>query len=376
MEKIRMADLHGQYLRHREEIDNAIQEVIETTAFIKGPDVQLFQDELSAYMGTSHCIACGNGTDALQIAMMALNLQPGDEVITTPFTFIATIEVISLLRLKPVLVDVDPDTFNMDPSGLERVLTKKTKAIVPIHLFGQTADMNKILDFARRNGLFVIEDNAQAIGADYQLSDGSTRKAGTLGTIGCTSFFPSKNLGAYGDGGALFTDDDRLAEKIGAIVNHGMRKKYHYEYVGVNSRLDTLQAAILRVKLKHLDEYNSARQEVAAAYDNAFEAITGVQVPARNPDSEHIFHQYTLKVEEALRDPLKASLEEQGVPSMIYYPAPLHLQKAYSDLGYREGDFPITEALCKKVLSLPVHTEMKKDQLEHIIASVTNFFNQ
>ncbi len=376
MEKIRMVDLHGQYLRHKEEIDNAIQEVIDTTAFIKGPDVQHFQDELSTYMGTSHCIACGNGTDALQIAMMALDLQPGDEVITTPFTFIATIEVISLLKLKPVLVDVDPDTFNIDPAGLEQALSKKTKAVVPVHLFGQAADMNRILDFAKRNGLFVIEDNAQAIGADYRLSDGSTRKAGTLGTIGCTSFFPSKNLGAYGDGGALFTDDDRLSEKIGAMVNHGMKKKYHYEYVGVNSRLDTMQAAILRTKLRHLDEYNTARQKVAAAYDKAFAAINELQIPARNPDSEHIFHQYTLTVKKELRDQLKAHLQEQGVPSMIYYPVPLHLQKAYSDLGYREGDFPITESLCKKVLSLPVHTEMKDDQLEHIIASVDNFFKQ
>jgi UDP-2-acetamido-2-deoxy-ribo-hexuluronate aminotransferase len=376
MKKIEMVDLHRQYLRHSEEINRAIQEVIDSTAFIKGPDVQLFQQELAAYMDVNHCIACGNGTDALQIAMMALDLQPGDEVITTPFTFVATIEVISLLRLKPVLVDIDPGTFNLDPSKLEQALTDRTKAIVPVHLFGQAADMNSILEFAAGNNLFIIEDNAQAIGADYQLTGGTTRKAGSLGDIGCTSFFPSKNLGAFGDGGALFTNDSDLAQRIGSIVNHGMTRRYHYDHVGVNSRLDTIQAAILRVKLKHLDEYNSARQKVAKAYDEAFSGIAELKTPQRNPDSEHIFHQYTLQVEVGRRDALKNDLNSKEIPAMIYYPVPLHLQKAYAGLGYGVGDFPIAEELSEKVLSLPMHTEMESDQLETIISAVTNFFNQ
>ena len=376
MKKIEMVDLHRQYLLHSEEINNAIQEVIDSTAFIKGPAVQQFQQELAAYMDVDHCIACGNGTDALQIAMMALDLQPGDEVITTPFTFVATIEVISLLKLKPVLVDIDPGTFNLDPSKLDEVLTDCTKAIVPVHLFGQAADMNSILEFASRNKLFVIEDNAQAIGADYQLTNGTTRKAGSLGNIGCTSFFPSKNLGAFGDGGALFTNDSGLAQKIGSIVNHGMTRRYHYDHVGVNSRLDTIQAAILRIKLKHLDEYNSARQEVAKAYDEAFSGISGLKIPQRNPDSEHIFHQYTLQVEEGRRDALKDYLNSNEIPAMVYYPVPLHLQKAYAELGYGVGDFPIAEGMSEKVLSLPMHTEMDSDQLEAIISAVTNFFIQ
>ncbi len=371
-----MVDLHRQYLRHSEEINSAIQEVIDSTAFIKGPAVQQFQQELAAYMDVGHCIACGNGTDALQIAMMALDLQPGDEVITTPFTFVATIEVISLLRLKPVLVDIEPGTFNLDPSKLEQVLTERTRAIVPVHLFGQAADMNSILAFAARNKLFVIEDNAQAIGAEYKLADGTARKAGSLGDVGCTSFFPSKNLGAFGDGGALFTNDSDLAQRIGSVVNHGMTRRYHYDHVGVNSRLDTIQAAILRVKLKHLDEYNTARQGVAKAYDMAFSDIPGLKIPERNPDSEHIFHQYTLQVEEGRRDALKDDLNSREIPAMIYYPVPLHLQKAYAELGYGVGDFPIAEGLCKKVLSLPVHTEMDSEQLETIISAVTKFFNK
>lgn len=376
MRKIEMVDLHRQYLRHSEEINSAIQEVINSTAFIKGPAVQQFQQELAAYMGADHCVSCGNGTDALQIAMMALDLQPGDEVITTPFTFVATIEVISLLKLKPVLVDIDPGTFNLDPSKLKQVLTNRTKAIVPVHLFGQAADMKSILEFAAGNKLFVIEDNAQAIGADYQLADGTIRKAGSLGDIGCTSFFPSKNLGAFGDGGALFTNDSELAQRIGSVVNHGMTRRYHYDHIGVNSRLDTIQAAILRVKLKHLDEYNSARQGVAQAYDTAFSDIPGLKIPQRNPDSEHIFHQYTLQVEEGRRDALKDDLNNREIPAMIYYPVPLHLQKAYAELGYGVGDFPIAEGLSEKVLSLPMHTEMESDQLETIISAVTNFFRQ
>lgn len=375
MKKINMVDLHGQYLRHREEIDHAIRDVIESTAFIKGADVEKFQEELASYMGVQHCVACGNGTDALQVAMMALGLKPGDEVITTPFTFIATVEVISLLQLKPVLVDVEPGTFNLDPEKTKDAITDKTRAIVPVHLFGQAADMNAILEIADEHGLFVIEDNAQAIGAAYRLRNGTSVKAGALGNIGCTSFFPSKNLGAYGDGGALFTNDDNLGAMIRSVVNHGMTRRYHYDHVGVNSRLDTIQAAILRIKLRHLDEYNKARQSVAAAYDQAFDKIPGVQIPERNTDSEHIFHQYTLQVNSEVRDPLKTYLGENKIPAMIYYPVPLHLQTAYASLGYGEGDFPVTESLCEKVISLPVHTEMEQDQLEFIISTVTKFFN-
>lgn len=374
MKEIRMVDLQSQYLRQKTDIDRAIQEVLDSTTFIKGKEVQLFQDELAEYMGVKHCIACGNGTDALQVAMMALDLQPGDEVITTPFTFIATIEVISLLKLKPVLVDVDPDTFNMDPALLEAAVTDKTKAIVPIHLFGQAADMNQILPIARKHGLKTVEDNAQAIGANYSLTDGSNSKAGSLGEIGCTSFFPSKNLGAYGDGGAIFTNDDALGARISSMVNHGMTKRYYYEYVGVNSRLDTIQAAILRVKLRQLDNFNRARQEVAAAYDSAFKEIEELKIPSRNADSEHIFHQYTLQVAANKRDALKAYLQDRGVPAMIYYPVPLHLQEAYSMLGYKPGDFPVSEKLCTVVLSLPIHTEMEQDQLDHIIHAVKSFF--
>ncbi len=376
MKEIKMVDLHGQYLQHRDEINNAIQEVLDTTAFIKGPPVKKFEEELAAYAGAAHCIACGNGTDALQVAMMALELQPGDEVITTPFTFIATIEVIKLLKLRPILVDIDPNSFNLDPSKFENVLTEKTKAIVPVHLFGQTAEMEKIISFAKAHKLFIIEDNAQAIGADYTFSDGSVKKAGTLGSIGCTSFFPSKNLGAYGDGGAMFTNDNELAAKIRSMVNHGMSsERYYYDHVGVNSRLDTIQAAILRVKLQHLDEYNRARQNVAATYDKAFKKIPLLKIPYRNPDSTHIFHQYTLQVEGANRDKLKQYLNKHQIPAMIYYPVPLHIQKAYRDLDYKIGDFPITEEMCTKVLSLPVHTEMQTEQLEHIISSIEKFFN-
>ncbi len=369
-----MVDLHTQYLKIREEINEAIGRVLESTAFIKGPEVKAFQEELAAYMGVPHCIACGNGTDALQVAMMALDLEPGDEVITTPFTFIATIEVIRLLGLKPVLVDIDPHTFNMDPGLLEQAITPKTRVIVPIHLFGQCAHMEPILSLARENRLFVIEDAAQALGTGYRFDNGEVKKAGALGEIGCTSFFPSKNLGAYGDGGALFTSDGKLAEKIGALVNHGMKKRYHYDYVGVNSRLDTLQAAILRVKLQYLDAYNDARQQVAAFYDQAFSDLPELSVPAKSPFSTHIYHQYTLQVDHGKRDALKARLQEHTIPSMIYYPVPLHMQKAYADLGYREGDFPVTEAMCKRVLSLPVHTEMEQDQLEAVTGAVTGFF--
>jgi UDP-2-acetamido-2-deoxy-ribo-hexuluronate aminotransferase len=374
MKEIQMVDLHGQYLKIKHEVDAAIQRVIDSTAFIKGKEVFQFQDELSAYMGAGHTIACGNGTDALQVAMMALGLSPGDEVITTPFTFISTIEVIRLLGLKPLLVDVDAHSFNMDPDLLQDVVTKRTRAIVPVHLFGQCAHMEKIMDFAASHGLFVIEDNAQAIGADYLHTDGSCRKAGTIGDVGTTSFFPSKNLGAYGDGGAMFTNDDALAEKLVALVNHGMKQRYYYDFVGVNSRLDTMQAAILRVKLKHLPAYHLARQQAALFYDEALSDIAGLKIPGRSPCSTHIFHQYTIRVPEEIRDPLKKWLGEKNIPSMIYYPVPLHLQRAYSDLGYRAGDLPVSEKLSSRVLSLPMHTELDTEQLSYIAGQIRSFF--
>lgn len=369
-----MVDLHGQYLKIKDDVDNAIQRVIDSAAFIRGEDVRTFQDELSNYLDVKHTIACGNGTDALQVAMMALELQPGDEVITTPFTFIATVEVIRLLGLKPVFVDVKPDTFNLDPEQLEQAVTERTRAIVPVHLFGQCADMEAIMEFARINGLYVIEDNAQALGADFLPAGGSKQKAGTIGHLGTTSFFPSKNLGAFGDGGALFTNDESFGKRAASLVNHGMQKRYHYDHVGVNSRLDTLQAAILRVKLNHLDDYHRLRQEAAAWYDTSLSGIEGLQTPVRSPFTTHIFHQYTLQVLASNRDALKQWLVEKGVPSQVYYPVPLHLQRAYSDLGYREGDLPVSELLCNTVLSLPMHTELEKIQLEYISDQVQHFF--
>jgi UDP-2-acetamido-2-deoxy-ribo-hexuluronate aminotransferase len=374
MDGIKMVDLHGQYLKIKQEVDEAIQGVIDSTAFIKGSDVRDFQNELSNYMGVSHTVACGNGTDALQVAMMALELEPGDEVITTPFTFIATVEVIKLLGLKPVFVDVEPDTFNLNPQLLEDAVTERTRAIVPVHLFGQCANMEAILAFARKHGIFVIEDNAQALGAEYTFSDGSIQRAGTIGHMGATSFFPSKNLGAFGDGGALFTNDESFAQMLASLVNHGMKKRYYYNHVGVNSRLDTLQAAILRVKLKHLDSYHKARQEAAAYYDQALSGIPEVQVPVRSAFTTHIFHQYTLQMDPSIRDPLKEWLAEQKVPSMIYYPVPLHLQDAYQDLGYKPGDLPASEELSHRVLSLPIHTEMEAEQLDYITTQIQSFF--
>ncbi len=375
MKEIRMVDLHAQYLHIKGEVDDAIQRVIDSTAFIKGKDVANFQDELSAYMGVKHTIACGNGTDALQVAMMALELNPGDEVITTPFTFISTIEVIKLLGLTPLLVDVREDTFNLDPAMLEQAITEKTRAIVPVHLFGQCAEMESILSIAKKHNLFVIEDNAQAIGADYTFPDGKVQKAGTLGDIGTTSFFPSKNLGCYGDGGALFTHDDTLGEKLKALVNHGMKQRYYYEYIGVNSRLDTVQAAILRVKLKQLEGYHHARQRAAAYYDEALAGINEVNIPVRSSFSTHVFHQYTLQVPAQSRDELKAWLQDKGIPAMIYYPVPLHVQHAYTDLGYRKGDMPVAEKLSTRVLSLPMHTELNEEQLTYITDQIQAFFN-
>ncbi len=374
MKEIRMVDLHTQYLNIKGEVDKAIQNVIDSTAFIKGKDVAQFQEELNNYMGAGYTIACGNGTDALQVAMMALELNPGDEVITTPFTFVATIEVIKLLGLHPKMVDVEPDTFNLDPSLIEATITDKTRAIVPVHLFGQCAHMEAIQALADKHTLFVIEDNAQAIGANYIYPDGSTQKAGTLGNIGTTSFFPSKNLGCYGDGGAIFTNDDLLGEKLKALVNHGMKQRYYYDYVGVNSRLDTIQAAILRVKLAQLDNYCLARQKAADFYDAALSDIEGLDVPVRSNFSTHVFHQYTIQVPADVRDSLKSWLQEKGIPAMIYYPVPLHVQNAYVDLSYKMGDMPIAEELCNRVLSLPMHTELEEEQLVYITGQINDFF--
>lgn len=374
MKEIQMVDLYSQYMHIKDEVDGAIQRVIDSTAFIKGDEVAKFQEELASYMNVKYVIACGNGTDALQVAMMALELNPGDEVVTTPFTFISTIEVIRLLGLKPVLVDVREDTFNLDPSLLERVLTERTKAIAPVHLFGQCAQMEEIMGLANKHNLFVIEDNAQAIGATYSFSNGEKKRAGTMGNIGTTSFFPSKNLGCFGDGGALFTNDDELGERLRALVNHGMKQRYYYDFVGVNSRLDTIQAAILRVKLMQLDSYHRARQRAADFYDSALSAIKGLKVPARSNFSTHVFHQYTIQVPADSRDSLKSFLQEKGVPAMVYYPVPLHLQHAYGDLGYKMGDLPVSEGLCGRVLSLPMHTELEDDQLKYITDQVRTFF--
>ena len=371
-----MVDLKAQYRRIKPEVDKAIQEVIDTTAFIQGPSVKAFQQDLEAYLGVRHVIPCANGTDALQIAMMALGLKPGDEVITASFTYVATAEVIALLGLKPVLVDVNPDTFTIDPVAVERAISAKTKAIVPVHLFGQCSQMEELEQIARKHGIHLIEDTAQAIGADYIYPDGSRKKAGTIGIVGATSFFPSKNLGCYGDGGALFTNDDALADKIRMIANHGQKVRYYHDEIGVNSRLDSIQAAILKVKLRELDRYAEARRKLADAYDQAFGSLQEIIIPQRAAWSTHVFHQYTLLTRGIDRDRMKAFLESKGVPAMIYYPVPLHMQKAYLDPRYREGDFPVTEDLCKRVISLPMHTEMQDDQLEHIIQSVKEFVKQ
>jgi dTDP-4-amino-4,6-dideoxygalactose transaminase len=375
MKKIEMVDLRSQYERLRADIDNAVTEVLNSTAFIKGPDVRLFEEELQRYLGVRHVISCANGTDALQIAMMALGLKPGDEVITTNFTFIATVEVIELLGLKTVLVEPEPDTFNISIEAVRRAITPRTKAIVPVHLFGQCAGMEPILELAREHALYVIEDVAQATGAVYRFSDGTEKKAGTMGTIGCTSFFPSKNLGCYGDGGALFTDDDGLAALIRSITNHGMKVRYYHDTIGVNSRLDTIQAAILRVKLRHLDEFNEARRNAASHYDRELSGLPGISVPVRAPFSTHIFHQYTMRIGDGRRDSLRECLENEGIPSMIYYPVPLHMQKAYQHLGYSPDDFPLTSRLAGEVLSLPMHTELDNEQLAWITDCIRAKFN-
>ncbi|MEE0952076.1 MAG: DegT/DnrJ/EryC1/StrS family aminotransferase [Paludibacteraceae bacterium] len=371
MKKIQMVDLQSQYQRIKQDIDEGIQEVIQSAAFIKGKKVTDFQHNLEQYTGAKHVIPVGNGTDALQIALMALGLKPGDEVITPTFTFIATAEVVALLGLTPVVVDVDWDTMNMDMDAVRRAITPKTKAIVPVHLFGQCVEMEALMHLAKEHNLYIIEDACQAIGAQYTFSNGETKQAGTMGHIGCTSFFPSKNLGCYGDGGAIFTNDDELAARMQAIANHGMVVRYHHDMIGVNSRLDSIQAAVLDAKLPHLDEYIAARQQAAAYYDNAFASNEKVLIPCRAPHSTHVFHQYTLRVIGADRDSLREGLAEKGIPAMIYYPVPLHQQKAYLDPRYKEGDFPIAERLAACVLSLPMHTELDEEQLEYITSAVT-----
>jgi dTDP-4-amino-4,6-dideoxygalactose transaminase len=375
MNPIQMVDLKSQYQNIQNEIDQAVLDVIRSTAFINGPEVKKFQQSLEAYLGVKHVIPCANGTDALQIAMMALDLQPGDEVITASFTYVATAEVIALLQLKPVLVDVLPGTFDIDPAAVEKAVTPKTKAIVPVHLFGQCANMEAIMDIAKRHNLYVIEDTAQAIGAEYSFGDGRKQKAGTIGHIGATSFFPSKNLGCYGDGGALFTNDDTLAEKMRMIANHGQTVRYYHDVVGVNSRLDSVQAAVLNVKLKYLDQYSAARNKAAAFYDEAFKNESKLTTPKRASNSTHVFHQYTLVTDGIDRFGLQEFLASKNIPAMVYYPVPLHMQKAYTDPRYKEGDFPVTEELCKKVISLPMHTELTDEQLNLIVSGVKEFLN-
>lgn len=371
-----MVDLIGQYEKIKPEVDKALLEVVSSAAFINGPEVKAFQAELESYLKIKHVIPCANGTDALQIAMMALGLEPGDEVITASFTYVATAEVIALLQLKPVLVEVNPKTFTIDPDAFEKAITPKTKAVVPVHLFGQCADMNRILSIAKKHNIFVIEDTAQAIGADYTMPDGSVHKAGTMGIVGCTSFFPSKNLGCYGDGGAMFTNDDQLAAKIRMVANHGQSVQYYHDEIGVNSRLDSMQAAILRIKLRRLDDYAAARNRAAAFYDKAFEKHPGITIPAREPKSTHVFHQYTLLLENADRNKLREYLASKKIPSMIYYPVPVHLQKAYMDDRYKKYDFSSTEELCRKVISLPMHTELSDTDLGFITSSVLEFLDK
>ncbi|MCL2326887.1 MAG: DegT/DnrJ/EryC1/StrS family aminotransferase [Bacteroidetes bacterium] len=370
MKKIQMVDLQSQYEKIRDEVNAGIQEVIDSATFIKGGKVVEFQKNLETYLGVKHVIPVGNGTDALQIALMALGLQPGDEVITPTFTFIATAEVVALLGLTPVLVDVNYDTFNISVEAVKKAITPRTKAIVPVHLFGQNADMEAILKLAKEHNLYVVEDACQSIGSVYTFENGKKMQSGCMGDIGCTSFFPSKNLGCYGDGGAIFTNNDELAKKMRIIANHGMETRYYHDVVGVNSRLDSMQAAVLDVKLKHLDEYILARQTAADFYDKAFANNPKIEIPVRNAHSTHVFHQYTLRFDSAQRPLLQKALEEKGIPAMIYYPVPLHLQKAYKNERYKEGDFPIAEKLCDCVLSLPMHTELSEEQLRFIVDNV------
>ena len=372
MISIQMVDLKQQYLRLKPEIDAAVQRVLDSTAFIQGSSVYKFEEQLAQYTGSKHVVSCGNGTDALLAALMSLGVGTGDEVITVPFTFIATVEAIAFLGAKPVFVDVCADDFNMDIRQLEQAITPRSKAIVPVHLYGQCANMGPILDIANKHNISIIEDACQALGAVYTCSDGTEKKAGTIGTIGCTSFFPSKNLGGYGDGGALMTDNDALAEKLRAICRHGSKERYHHQYIGLNSRLDTLQAAILQVKLQHLDDFIAARQQAADFYTHALSEVKGLVLPQRVPYSTHTYHQFTIKVDANRRDALRKYLSDKQIPTAVYYPIPAHLQAAYQYLNYREGDFPVSEQLCKEVLSLPMHTEMTTEQLQFITETIVN----
>lgn len=367
-----MVDLISQYEKIKPEVDQAIQNVISKAQFIKGPDVQEFEKELAAYLGVKHVIACANGTDALQIALMALGLKPGDEVITPSFTYIATVEVVALLNLKPVFVEVNKDTFTIDVSKIEAAITPKTKAIVPVHLYGQSVDMEPLEALAKKYNLPIIEDNAQAIGSTYTYSDGTVKKTGSMSTIACTSFFPSKNLGCYGDGGAMMTNDDALADTLKKIANHGQSVRYYHDIVGCNSRLDTIQAAVLRIKLRLLDQYCAARRKVADYYDAAFANHPKITTPARNPNSYHVFHQYTLMITDTNRDELMAKLAAAGIPSMIYYPVPAHKQKMFDELGLPAVELPVTDWLTERVFSLPIHTEMDEEQLKYITQTVLN----
>ncbi|MGV0979370.1 DegT/DnrJ/EryC1/StrS family aminotransferase [Empedobacter falsenii] len=371
MKKIQMVDLQSQYQKIKGDVDAAILNVLDSAAFINGPEVKQFETELQNYLNVKHVIPCGNGTDALQIALMALGLEPGDEVITADFTFAATVEVVDLLKLNSILVDVDYDTFTIDPEKLKAAITPKTKAIIPVHLFGQCANMDEIMAIAKEHNLYVVEDTAQAIGADYK-----GRKAGTIGHIGCTSFFPSKNLGCYGDGGAIFTNDDDIAHRLRGIVNHGMYKRYYHDEVGVNSRLDSVQAAVLRRKLPFLNDYNAARNKAAAYYTEAFKDIDALLTPVKGEDTTHVFHQYTLRVTNGKRNELQAFLTEKEIPAMIYYPVPLRKQKAYDNGHYNDADFPNTNKLVEEVMSLPMHTELDEEQLAYITSAVREFFGK
>ncbi len=376
MRPIQMVDTRTQYHKIKPDVDKAVLDVMESSAFINGQPVRDFAANLSAYLGVKHTIPCANGSDALQIAMMALGFQPGDEVITPSFTYIATTEVIALLNLTPVFTDVDPRTFCMDPVQLEKAITTKTKAIVPVHLYGQAAPMEDIMEIAKKHNLYVIEDNAQAIGCDYIFSDGVKKKTGSIGHIGTTSFYPSKNLGAFGDGGAIFTNDDELAVKMKMIANHGQRTRYYHDLVGCNSRLDTMQAAILDIKLKHLDEYITARRKAADYYDQAFGGQPGIRIPFRASYCHHVFHQYTLILEGVDRDGLNQFLSENKIPAMIYYPVPGHKQKMFEQFGVASQSLPVTDWLTERVISLPIHTELDEEQLTYITTKILEYINQ
>lgn len=372
---IQMVDLKSQYLKIKTEIDEALLEAVEQVAYINGPQVKQFANSLKEFNNANSAVTCANGTDALQIAMMGLGFKPGDEVIVPAFTYIATVEVIALLGLVPKFIDVREDTFELDYTKLESLISDKTVGIIPVHLFGQCSNMEAILAIAKKHSIAIIEDTAQAMGAEYIYLDGTTAFAGTIGDIGTTSFFPSKNLGCFGDGGALLTQNVELGEKVHIIANHGQRKKYHHETIGVNSRLDTIQAAILNVKLKYLNDYSAARQKVAKKYDEVLGQLNGLHIPVRANYSTHVYNQYTCRIEGERRDELKTYLQEKGIPTMVYYPIPVHLQKAYEIYGYKQGDFPVAERLCKEVISFPIHTEMKDEIQDFIIANIVSFFN-